>query len=99
VGVCALKFQDRGLDRNVEEPKIEFISANCIGCGSCAYVCPTGFVQMETADDKRMIWNKVFKMAACDTCGRYFAPVEQLEYISRTAEVPLSKLSTCVSCR
>jgi ferredoxin len=83
----------------VEEPKIEFISANCIGCGSCAYVCPTGFVQMETADDKRMIWNKVFKMAACDTCGRYFAPVEQLEYISRTAEVPLSKLSTCVSCR
>jgi hypothetical protein len=54
---------------------------------------------MEATDDKRMIWNKVFKMAACDTCGRYFAPVEQLEYISRTAEVPLSKLSTCVSCR
>jgi len=99
VGVSALKFQDRGLGRNLEDPKIEFISANCIGCGSCAYVCPTGFVQMESADDKRMIWNKVFKMAACDTCGRYFAPVEQLEYISRTTGVPLSSLSTCVSCR
>ena len=99
VGVCALKFQDRGLDRNVEEPKIEFISANCIGCGSCAYVCPTGFVQMEATDDKRIIWNKVFIMAACDTCGRYFAPVEQLEYISQTTGVPMSKLSTCVSCR
>jgi bidirectional [NiFe] hydrogenase diaphorase subunit len=99
VGVSALKFQDRGPGRNVENPKIEFISANCIGCGSCAYVCPTGFVRMESTEDKRMIWNKVFKMAACDVCGRYFAPVEQLEYISRTTGVAASSLSTCVSCR
>lgn len=99
VGVSALKFQDRGPGRNVENPKIEFIAANCIGCGSCAYVCPTGFVRMESTEDKRMIWNKVFKMAACDVCGRFFAPVEQLEYISRTTGVPASSLSTCVSCR
>jgi len=99
VGVSALNFQDRGLNRNVETPKIEFIIGNCIGCGSCAYVCPTGYVKMEAQDDKRMIWNKVFKMAACDVCGRYFAPIEQLEYISRVTGTPISKLSTCVSCR
>lgn len=99
VGVCALNFEDRGLGRNVEDPKIEFISANCIGCGSCAYVCPTGFIKMESLDDKRIIWNKVFKMAACNVCGRYFAPIEQLEYISRTTGVPMARLSTCVSCR
>ena len=99
VGVCALNFQDRGLGRAVDEPKIEFIANNCIGCGSCAFVCPTGFVKMETTDDRRMIWNKVFKMAACNVCGRYFAPVEQLEYISRTTGVPVSQLATCVSCR
>lgn len=99
VGVSALKFQDRGLGRNLEEPKIEFISANCIGCGSCAYVCPTGFVQMETTDDKWMIWNKIFKMAACNTCGRYFAPEDQLNYISNKTGVPLEELSICTSCR
>jgi len=99
VGVSALNFQDRGLNREVEAPKIEFIAGNCIGCGSCAYVCPTGYVKMEAQNDKRMIWNKVFKMAACDVCGRYFAPIEQLEYISRKTGTPMSKLSTCVSCR
>lgn len=95
----ALKFQDRGLGRSLEEPKIEFISSACIGCGSCAYVCPTGFVRMEAVDGKRMIWDKVFKMAVCNNCGRYFAPVEQLEFISRTTGVPVSNLMTCVSCR
>jgi bidirectional [NiFe] hydrogenase diaphorase subunit len=99
VGVSALTFADRGLGRDLDAPKIAFTADRCIGCGSCAYVCPTGYVKMEGLDDKRMIWNKVFKMAACNSCGRYFAPVEQLEYISRTTGTPMAVLSTCVSCR
>ena len=99
VGVDALRFEDRGLGRAIEEPKIEFVTSNCIGCGSCAYVCPTGFVQMEAADDKRIIWNKVFKMATCKVCGQHFAPVAQLEWISRKTGVGLDNLMTCTSCR
>jgi bidirectional [NiFe] hydrogenase diaphorase subunit len=99
VGVDALKFRDRGLARNIEEPKIEFTPSACIGCGSCAFVCPTGFVRWDAVDDKRIIWDKAFKMASCQVCGRYFAPVEQLEFISRTTGVPVSRLMTCVSCR
>jgi bidirectional [NiFe] hydrogenase diaphorase subunit len=99
VGVSALTFQDRGLDREIEETKIDFCADACIGCGSCAYVCPTGFVKMETVGDKRMIWDKVFKMASCEKCGRYFAPLDQLEFISKKTGVALSKLMTCVSCR
>jgi len=99
VGVDALKFQDRGLGREIEEPKIEYISEACIGCGSCAYICPTGFVKMEDKGRKRTIWGREFKMAACDVCGRYFAPVDQLKWISKTTKVPMKKLKTCVSCR
>ncbi|HAJ27429.1 MAG TPA: (2Fe-2S)-binding protein [Syntrophus sp. (in: bacteria)] len=99
VGVNALTFKDRGLARDIEEPKIEFNSSACIGCGSCAYVCPTGFVRMEAVDGKRIIWDKVFKMASCQVCGRYFAPVEQLEFISKTTGVSVSQMMTCVSCR
>jgi len=99
VGVSALTFQDRGLGRDLEEPQIEFDPNACIGCGSCAYVCPTGYVKMESEDDKRIIWNKVFKMTPCKVCGRFFAPEDQLKYISKTTGVPFSNLTTCVSCR
>jgi bidirectional [NiFe] hydrogenase diaphorase subunit len=99
VGVSALTFQDRGLGRDIDEPKIEFNPNACIGCGSCAYVCPTGYVQMESVDDRRIIWDKVFKMIACSVCGRFFAPEDQLKYISKVTNVPLDKLTTCTDCR
>lgn len=99
VEVSALTFRDRGLGRDIDEPEIEFDPNRCIGCGSCAYVCPTGYVKMEETEGKRVIWDKVFKMSACNVCGRYFAPKDQLEYISKTTGVPMSNLSTCVSCR
>ncbi len=99
VDAGALKFEDRGLDRNVEEPKLDFDPAACIGCGSCAFVCPTSYVKMTDAGKTRTIWNKVFKMAKCSVCGRHFAPEEQLEYICKKTGVPMSKLLVCTSCR
>ena len=99
VGVSALTFQDRGRGRDIDEPKIEFNPNACIGCGSCAYVCPTGYVQMGSAGDKRIIWDKVFKMVACKVCGRFFAPEDQLKYISKETNVPFGELATCTNCR
>jgi len=99
VGVSALTFQDRGRGRDIDEPKIIFDPNVCIGCGACAYVCPTGYVKMETDGDRRIIWDKVFKMTPCPVCGRYFAPEDQLKYISKTTGVPFSELATCVDCR
>jgi len=71
----------------------------CIGCGACAYVCPTGHIEMETTENKRKIWGRTFKMQTCDTCGRYFAPVDQLKYISKKTGVPIKDLSICMDCR
>ncbi len=99
VGVSALTFQDRGRGRDIDEPEIIFDPNVCIGCGSCAYVCPTGYVQMETDGDRRIIWDKVFKMVPCPVCGRFFAPEDQLKYISKTIGAPLGELATCVDCR
>jgi predicted molibdopterin-dependent oxidoreductase YjgC len=99
VQACALTFEDRGLGRGLKDPKIKFDVDACIGCGSCAFICPTGYVQMEAKGDKRIIWDKVFRMAACDVCGRYFAPEDQLAFISKKTGVPMSRLKVCTSCR
>jgi bidirectional [NiFe] hydrogenase diaphorase subunit len=100
-GLCVrtLTFQDRKPGRDIEEPKIEFDPNRCIGCGSCAYVCPTGYVTMEEGAGKRIIWDKVFKMVSCSVCGKRFAPEDQLRYISRETGVPFKELAVCVDCR
>ncbi|MFA4915828.1 MAG: 2Fe-2S iron-sulfur cluster-binding protein [Syntrophales bacterium] len=99
VGVSAIGSSYRGPGKSVGPPFMENSKA-CIACGACAYVCPTQHIVMESTDDsKRKIWGRTFKMQACDKCGRYFAPVDQLKFISNTAGVPLSELHTCPSCR
>jgi len=100
VGVSAIGFLNRGADKSVGTPFME-PSGVCIGCGACAYVCPTGHIEMSENENgkERVIWGKTFKMVACKVCGRYFAPQEQLEYIGKKTSVPLDTLYTCVDCR
>jgi NADH dehydrogenase/NADH:ubiquinone oxidoreductase subunit G len=98
VGASAIGFSFRGSEKAVGVPFKEDSKA-CIGCGACAYVCPTGHILMETTQNTRKIWGRKFAMTACNTCGRYFAPTDQLAFISEKTGVPLSELSICTSCR
>jgi NADH dehydrogenase/NADH:ubiquinone oxidoreductase subunit G len=100
VGVSAIGFSYRGVEKSVCTPFRED-SATCIGCGACAYVCPSGHIEMETTEtgDARTIWGRTFKMKSCKVCGRYFAPEDQLTYISAKTGVPAEDLAICVSCR
>jgi NADH dehydrogenase/NADH:ubiquinone oxidoreductase subunit G len=99
VGIGAIKFVDRGLNREVKEPSIEVSSDMCIGCGSCAYICPTGFIKMKEADGNRTIWDRVFKLKKCKVCGNCWAPEAQLEYIRKKLNLPLDFFDICPDCK
>lgn len=45
VGVSAISFVSRGIEREVNTP-FGLDSDVCIGCGSCTYICPTRCIEM-----------------------------------------------------
>lgn len=98
VGVSAIGLFSRGSFKTVGTPYNEK-SDVCIGCGACVYVCPTGHIEMTSTGDKRKIWGRTFKMQTCEKCGKFFAPVDQLKFISKKTGVPYKELTTCTECR
>jgi len=102
VGVSAISLVNRGVDRQMTTPFNDFSEA-CIGCGSCAYVCPTGAISMEDVGDTRIIdmpqAKMEFKLRKCNKCGKYWAPERQLEYIVKIAGLAPETFDVCPDCR
>jgi len=100
VGVGALGFSGRGDKRGVGGPYMRAPEA-CIGCGSCAYVCPTGAVYVSDMDGVRRIrkWHLELKLAKCTQCGNPTAPREHIEYLKRKISLPSYIFDLCEGCK
>jgi bidirectional [NiFe] hydrogenase diaphorase subunit len=102
VGVSALSLVNRGVDRQMATPFYE-PSAVCIGCGSCAYICPVDAIKYEDVGDTRYVYwpnnSMEFKLKKCKSCGRYWIPERQIEFIMEETGLPASAFDNCPDCR
>ena len=102
VGVSAISLVNRGVDRQMATPYYE-PSAVCIGCGSCAYVCPVDAIGFEDVGDTRHVhWpnnSMEFKLKKCKSCGSYWIPQRQIEYIMEQTGLPPETFDNCPDCR
>ena len=99
VGANAISFVNRGDRREVAPPFGDPLA--CIACGACVYVCPTDCIKMEEHGDERTIvrWKRTLKMQPCQSCGRPFAPLFQLNWIIDKAHLSKDFYALCPVCR
>ena len=86
VGPAALKMEKRdGLSYVVP------VEGRCIGCGTCANICPTDIIKVEDVENVRTISIRddvigKHPLQTCEGCGKLYATPKFLEHIQqRTA--------------
>lgn len=101
VGANAISFSERGPMRKVCSPFYDEAS-DCIGCGTCAFICPTRYIEVIEDEDTRNfpLWHVSFEMARCKKCGQKIAPKKQIEFIKkRSKDLPDDWFDICQNCR
>ena len=96
LSVGAISTVNRGVTKEIATPYHEESSV-CVGCGSCAYVCPAGAIDLTETEDTRTIWGKTFKLVRCAECGKVIGTAEELALAAEKAGTEPDTL--CADCR
>ncbi len=96
LGSGAISTLLRGTEKTVGTPYDE-PSPDCIGCGSCAAVCPTGHIVASETAGARTIWGKTFELVRCERCGAVIGTPESLAYAAQRGGQTAPTL--CEACR
>lgn len=113
VGAEAIGFSSRGVTREVAPPFFD-PAKQCIGCGACVYICPTGIITMSDVEQAKFHfpgghsemgtqrimhnWRQTLRLAECKSCGRPFMPQAQIDFMVKKFNIPREELGVCKTC-
>ncbi len=103
VDAGAIGFSGNGKNKQVTAP-FGLEAENCIGCGSCSFVCPTGIIKVRDVDNatenmpagevvigpERTIdnWNRSLKFQICKDSNNPYAPEFMLQQFKEKMDLP-----------
>jgi NADH dehydrogenase/NADH:ubiquinone oxidoreductase subunit G len=98
LGRYAISAVDRGHDKTISGPLRE-APVDCIGCLSCAYICPTNFIKWEDNDGVRSIWGRDFALIRCRECGKKIITKDFADYLINKKGLPAEYFDVCDDCK
>ncbi|RKX25064.1 MAG: hypothetical protein DRP45_06775 [Candidatus Zixiibacteriota bacterium] len=87
MGFHAISSVGRGHGKEIAPPLNE-PPPDCVGCTSCAQVCPTNFIKFIDKGNKRTIWGRKFELIKCETTGEYTITKEFAKHLSKNRDIP-----------
>jgi predicted molibdopterin-dependent oxidoreductase YjgC len=110
----AIQFAGRGKDREVASP-FKQSAEDCIACGSCAFICPTGIIKKNDLESSQVCtpegckqsgpkrellnWQVDYELTICKKCGNPFAPAPHLTKLTKEFFALPQFFNVCPSCR
>ncbi|MFW6137688.1 MAG: 2Fe-2S iron-sulfur cluster-binding protein [Spirochaetota bacterium] len=90
----------RGIHKKVVTPYL-IAKDLCIGCGACAYVCPTGAINVVTGKEKLRVenWHAELEMKLCKQCGNPIGPKIHIDKVREKVDLRGDLYDLCPNCR
>ncbi len=99
LGHDALSVIGRGEHKRVGPPFGLEEARNCVGCGSCHAICPTGCIPMEETATTRTIWGRTLELFTCRRCGAPFMTRAQRTSAMSRGRLEGAAYDLCDRCR
>ncbi len=96
LGTGAISTINRGITKKVSTP-YEEPNIRCVGCGSCASVCPTKAIPLTEQEGVRHIWGRDFPLVRCKECGAFIGTAQEIDRAMRNLHAKTDGL--CSICR
>lgn len=99
LGTGAISLVDRGVKKDVNTPYNK-ASLDCIGCASCANICPMNAIPVTETDTTRFIWHREFTLVKCEKCGAVLGTQESIDHARKGASAQFAdEALLCDACR